>query len=88
MARKPKAKPQPIDYTLKDYEPSSLPHVKVSYAAVLTRPLYYPENQFAKGLAFLMRRMAFTKMEVDHLRNMGFSVEVCIREIEIPEECK
>jgi len=88
MARKPKAKPQPVDYTLKDYDTKTLPHVKVSYAAVLTRPLYYPENHFAKGLAFLMRRMAFTKTEIEHLRQMGFLVDVCIREIEIPEECK
>ena len=71
-----------------DYERAgdlSLPLIKVSYADVLTRPLYYPENDFAQKLATLVRRKTFTKNEVDAMRKMGFVVEIGIREITIPE---
>ena len=69
----------------KDYDASTLPLIKVSYADVLTRPLYYPENDFAADLVILMRRKSFTKAEIDFLRSMGCKVEVSVRKIQIPE---
>ncbi len=83
-----RSKPCLLDFTTKEYSTEQLPVIKVSYAAVLTRPLYYPENQFAKALSFLLRRITFTKAEVEHLRDMGFVVEISLREIQIPEGCK
>jgi hypothetical protein len=71
-----------------DYEDKGLPTVKVSYADVLTRPLFYPVNKFAYGLAILMRRKTFTKIEIEHMRAMGFVVEIEVRKIELPEACR
>ena len=88
MQAKPKAKPREVDFSTKEYSTEQLPVIKVSYAAVLTRPLYYPENQFAKALSYLLRRITFTKAEVEHLRDMGFVVEISLREIQIPDGCK
>jgi len=68
-----------------DYDDKSLPVVKISYADVLTRPLFYPVNKFAYALAILMRRKTFTKTEIEHMRAMGFIVEVEVRKIEVPE---
>ena len=67
---------------------SGLPDLKVSYADVLTRPLFYPENDFAQKLAVLMRRKTFTKKEVDFLREIGFNVEVSVRRIEVPDNLR
>jgi hypothetical protein len=75
------------DMTL-DYDSAGMPTVKVSYAAVLTRPLFYPVNKFAYGLAILMRRKTFTKIEIDHMRAMGFVVEVEVKKVELPEACR
>jgi hypothetical protein len=71
-----------------DYDSGGIPTVKVSYADVLTRPLFYPVNKFAYGLAILMRRKTFTKIEIAHMRAMGFIVEVEVRKVELPEACK
>lgn len=71
-----------------DYDSAGIPTVKVSYADVLTRPLFYPVNKFAYGLAILMRRKTFTKIEIDHMRAMGFVVEIEVRRVELPEGCK
>lgn len=68
-----------------DYESKGFPVVKISYADVLTRPLFYPVNKFAYALAILMRRKTFTKTEIEHMRAMGFIVEVEVRKIEVPE---
>lgn len=71
-----------------DYASEGIPVVKVSYADVLSRPLFYPVNKFAFGLAILMRRQTFTRIEIDHMRSMGFVVEVEVRMVELPEACR
>jgi len=68
-----------------DYDPSQIPVMKVSYADVLSRPLFYPENSFAIGLSFLIGKKTFTKNQIMLLRDMGFTVDVCIRNREVPE---
>ncbi len=70
----------------KTYNEDSLPEIKVSYQPVLSRPLYYPDNDFAIGLSILIKRKTFTKDEIDHLRAMGFKVEVGVRQVELPPE--
>lgn len=67
-----------------DFDPKNLPIIKLNYADVLSRPLFYPDNKFAYGLCVLMRRKSFKKEEIEHLRDMGFTVEVKARKIEIP----
>lgn len=71
----------------KEYDSSNLPEIKVSYADVLTRSLFYPENEMAKDLAHLMRRKSFTKKEIEYLRAMGFVVNVSVRQVKIPDSC-
>lgn len=61
-----------------------LPEIVVSYADVLTRPLFYPQNVFSKALTDLMRRKTFTKLELEQLQRMGFKVTVKNRMIEVP----
>jgi len=87
-ARKPKVYPDPVDFSKIDYDTKNLPVIEITFSPVLTRPLYYPKNLFAKALCFMLQRLTFTKAEVDHLRNMGFVVDVSLREVEIPEEYK
>lgn len=84
----PRKKPVKLDLTKKEYKTSGLPILEVSYLAVLTRPLYYPANQFTSSLLYLMNRIAFTKTEIEHLREMGFTVNISLREIEIPLSLK
>jgi hypothetical protein len=72
----------------KEYGDAVLPQIELSYADVLTRPLFYPENQFSKDLVKLMKCKSFTKKEVEHLRMMGFNVTISVRKIEIPADCK
>lgn len=67
-----------------DYKKEELPPLKICYANLLSRPLFYPVNKFAYGLLLLMRRKSFTKKEVEHLRNIGFSVEIEVRQVELP----
>ena len=73
---------------MKQYETSGeegLPIIKVSFSNLMSRPLYYPENDFAVNLARLMRRKSFTKKEIDDLRSIGFIVETGPRNLEVPE---
>jgi hypothetical protein len=69
----------------KDYDSKGFPEVQLSYADVLTRPLFYPENDFARDMAHLMRRKCFTKKEVEYMRSMGINVSISARKIEIPK---
>lgn len=69
----------------RDYPKEGLPVIKLTYADILARPLFYPDNYFAHGLAVLMRRKAFTKEEIELLRTMGFTVEIGIRKVTVPE---
>ena len=72
----------------KEYGNAVLPEIELSYADVLTRPLFYPENQFSRDLVSLMKCKSFTKKEVEHLRMMGFTVNISVRKIEIPTDCR
>lgn len=82
--RRPKV--PPVDLTEIQFDNSHLPKIEISYANVLFRPLFYPENQFSKSLCYLMDRISFTKTEVEFLKKMGFPVEIVIRPIELPED--
>lgn len=69
----------------KEYDSTHFPEFKVSYADVLRRALFYPENQIARDFAYLMRRKSFTKKELEYLKNMGFQISISIREVKIPD---
>jgi len=59
--------------------------IKVSYADILSRPLFYPVNKVAYGMAILTRRKTFTIKEIEHLRALGFTVQIEVRKIILPE---
>ncbi len=63
-----------------------LPEIVVSYADVLTRPLFYPQNVFSKALTDLMRRKTFTKLELEQLQRMGFKITIKARSTQVPSE--
>lgn len=59
--------------------------LKFNYTTILTRVLFYPENEMAVHFTELMKRKAITKREIDKLRTMGFEVEIGVRKIELPQ---
>lgn len=75
-----------IPITHKDYSLEGTPVIKVGFSPNFSRPLYYPCNYFSAHMAYLMRRKAFTKTEISYLRDMGFKVEIGIKEMNIPEK--
>lgn len=69
----------PIDYC-------NLPPVKVYYSAYLRRALFYPANKMAYGLLLLVHRKSFTKKNIDHLKRVGFPVEVEVKNFVLPDD--
>jgi len=66
-------------------EEYKLPILDLEYAEVLTRGLFYPANTFAKQLANLIKRKAFTEGDIKKLKNLGFPINIGSRKIEIPK---
>jgi len=67
----------------KKYEITS-PEMVVGYSPVFRRPLFYPENDFSKDIALIMRRKSFSKSDIEALRKIGFSILIRARAIELP----
>ncbi len=61
-----------------------LPSLRLTYADILSRPLFYADDQFSESILKLMMRKSFTKKNVEQLKNMGFTVDIKRREIVLP----
>lgn len=69
-----------------DYDKTVFPVVQVCYADVLARPLFYPMNKIAYALTLLTRRKTFTKAEIEHIKAIGFPVDIQVRQIQAPDD--
>lgn len=70
---------------LKESPKKEFPKITVSYAEILARKLFYPENEFGKQLVELMGRKAITKKDIEQLKLMGFEVEIVPKKFDLPE---
>ena len=66
-----------------DISPSTLPMLELSYQKVITRTLFYPENDAARRLIEFGRRKALTKDEVKQLREFGFPITIWQRDVDL-----
>ncbi len=72
---------------LKDqvYDTSGMPTLTVCYAPLLKRVLFYPTNSLAMALSILMKKKAFSKSDICAFREIGFTVDIALKQFELPE---
>lgn len=77
-----------INWDEKEYNIKGLPVIEVYNPLVFSRLLFYPKNQFAKGLLRFKNHQSFTKAELMLLKRMGFVIKFSALEFDIPDELK
>lgn len=65
-----------------------LPVIELQYSDIVSRVLFYPANKLAFNLAKMMRRKAFSKNDLNNMREAGFTLKIGLKPTILPDEYK